>query len=173
MQCYIKIKVKFDVEEGKDVTDEIKMAASKKVNEVKDEWLKAGGTEDAFKAIVTKYNDDTASNEKGGLYEDIRPNSSYVESFKKWATNTARKTGDYEIVETEYGYHLMYYVKSNGPDWQLTVREKLQEDAYTAEFEALLSEEGGKYQIVENEKNIDKVSSDFCDRIRRNIAQQG
>ncbi len=168
-QCLIK----FDVEEGKDVTDEIKMAASKKVNEVKEEWLKAGGTEDAFKAIVTKYNDDTASNEKGGLYEDIRPNSSYVEPFKKWATNTARKTGDYEIVETEYGYHLMYYVKSNGPDWQLTVREKLQEDAYTAEFEALLSEEGGKYQIVENEKNIDKVSSDFCDRIRRNIAQQG
>ena len=164
--------IKFDVEEGKEATDEIKMAASKKVNEVKDEWLKAGGTEAAFKEIVKKYNDDTASNENGGLYEDIRPNSNYVAEFKAWATNPARKTGDYEIVETEFGYHLMYYVKSNGPDWQLTVREKLQSDAYSAEFEALIGEEDGKYKMVENEANIEKASKEFCDKIRTNLAQK-
>ena len=134
--------IKFDVEEGKEATDEIKMAASKKANEVKDEWIAAGATEEAFKEIVKKYNDDTASTENGGLYEDIRPNSNYVASFKNWAINSARKTGDCEIVETEYGYHIMYYVKSNGPDWQLTVREKLQSDAYEAEFENLIGEEG-------------------------------
>lgn len=163
--------IAFDVEDGEEVTDEIKMAASKKANEVKDEWLKAGGTEDAFKEIVTKYNEDTASTENGGLYEDIRPNSSYVTEFKNWATNKARKTGDCEIVETEYGYHLMYYVKSNGPDWQLTVREQLQSDAYSAEFETLIGEEG-KYKMVENEAKIEKSSKDFCDRIRTNLAQQ-
>ena len=164
--------IKFDVEEGKEATDEIKMAASKKANEVKDEWIAAGATEEAFKEIVKKYNDDTASTENGGLYEDIRPNSNYVASFKNWAINSARKTGDCEIVETEYGYHIMYYVKSNGPDWQLTVREKLQSDAYEAEFENLIGEEG-KYTLETNDKNIDNSSKEFCDRIRQNIAQQG
>ncbi len=163
--------IKFDVEEGKEPTDEIKMAASKKVNEVKDEWLKAGGTEEAFKEIVKKYNDDEASTEDGGLYEDIRPNSSYVAPFKNWALNSARKTGDYEIVETEYGYHLMYFVKNNGPDWKLSVRETLQNDAYTEAFEALIGE-NGKYKMVKNEKNIDKSSKKFCDKIRTNLAQQ-
>ncbi len=164
--------IKFDVEEGKEATDEIKMAASKKANEVKDEWIAAGATEEAFKEIVKKYNDDTASTENGGLYEDIRPNSNYVASFKNWAINSARKTGDCEIVETEHGYHIMYYVKSNGPDWQLTVREKLQSDAYEAEFENLIGEEG-KYTLETNDKNIDNSSKEFCDRIRQNIAQQG
>ncbi len=164
--------VKFDVEEGKEVTDEIKMAASKKVNEIKDEWLAAGGTQEAFIEIVKKYNDDTASNEKGGLYEDIRPNSDFVNPFKSWAINSARKTGDYEIVETDFGYHLMYYVKSNGPDWKLTVRETLQAKAYEAAFDKLVNAETGKYKLVENEKNIAKTRKDFCDRIRTNLAQQ-
>ena len=164
--------IKFDVKkEGDKPTDEIKQAASKKANEVKDEWLKAGGTEDAFKAIVKKYNDDTASTENGGLYEDIRPNSNYVASFKNWAIDPARKTGDCEIVETEYGYHIMYYVKSNGPDWKLTVREAIQEEVYGDAFEAIIGEEG-KYKMVEDKENIAKVSKEFCDKIRLNLAQQ-
>ncbi len=163
--------IKFDVEEGKTATDEIKMAASKKANEVKNEWIKAGATEDAFKEIVKKYNEDTASTESGGLYEDIRPNSNYVTSFKNWAIDPARKTGDCEIVETEYGYHIMYYVKSNGPDWKLTVRENLQEEAYGDAFEAIVGEEG-KYTMVKNDKNIDKSSKDFCDKVRNSLAQQ-
>lgn len=163
--------IKFDVEEGKTATDEIKMAASKKANEVKNEWIKAGATEDAFKEIVKKYNEDTASTENGGLYEDVRPNSNYVASFKAWAIDPARKTGDCEIVETEYGYHIMYYVKSNGPDWKLTVRENLQEEAYGDAFEAIVGEEG-KYTMVKNDKNIDKSSKDFCDKVRNSLAQQ-
>ncbi len=163
--------IKFDVEENKEPTDEIKMAASKKANEVKDEWIKAGATEEAFKDIVKKYNEDTASTENGGLYEDIRPNSNYVTSFKNWAIDPARKTGDCEIVETEYGYHIMYYVKSNGPDWKLTVRETLQEEAYSDAFQALIGKDG-KYNMVKNDKNIAKSSKEFCDKVRTNLAQQ-
>lgn len=163
--------IKFDVEEGKTATDEIKMAASKKANEVKNEWIKAGATEDAFKEIVKKYNEDTASTENGGLYEDIRPNSNYVTSFKNWAIDPARKTGDCEIVETEYGYHIMYYVKNNGADWKLTVRESLQDEAYGNAFEAIVGEEG-KYTMVKNDKNIDKSAKDFCDKVRNSLAQQ-
>ena len=33
-----------------------------------------------------------------------------VSAFNDWCFASERKHGDYEIVESEYGYHLMYFV---------------------------------------------------------------
>ena len=33
-----------------------------------------------------------------------------VPAFNDWCFDEARQPGDYGIVETEYGYHLMYFV---------------------------------------------------------------
>ena len=33
-----------------------------------------------------------------------------VTEFNDWCFDSARKTGDVDIVETEYGYHIMYFV---------------------------------------------------------------
>ena len=52
---------------------------------------------------------DTASASTGGLYENINPGSNYVTSFKDWALED-HQPGDTGIVETEYGYHIMYFV---------------------------------------------------------------
>lgn len=163
--------IKFDVKENQKPTDEQKKAAYEEAEKVRKEWVAAGGTEKAFIDIVKKYNDDTASNENGGLYEDVRHNSNYVASFKEWAVDAARKEGDCEIVETEYGYHIMYFVKSNGPDWELSAREKLQQDAYSDAFEGLLGKDG-KYNMLKNDKNIDKVKKDFCKKLKNKFAQQ-
>jgi hypothetical protein len=35
-----------------------------------------------------------------------------VEAFNDWCFDPARKAGDYEVVETEYGYHLIYFVRT-------------------------------------------------------------
>ena len=45
----------------------------------------------------------------------------YVESFTNWATDPARKAGDTGIIESTYGYHVMYYV---GDD-ELTYRDSM------------------------------------------------
>ena len=163
--------IKFDVEENAKPTEEQKKAALDEATKIKEEWIKNGGTEEAFIKIVKTYNEDTASNENGGLYENITNTSNFVEPFKLWAVDPARKTGDCDIVETEFGYHIMYFVKNNGPDWELTARKKLQEDAYTDAFQELMGE-NGKYKMIKNEKNIAKTSKDFCDRLRNKIAQQ-
>ena len=163
--------IKFDVEEGKTPTDDQKAATWNEAVKIKEEWTKAGATEDAFKEIVKKYNDDTASTEKGGLYEGIMPSSNYVDGFKNWAIDPARKTGDCDIVETSYGYHIMYYVKNNGYDWETTALSKLQEEAYSDAFEAIMGTDG-KYSMVKNDKNIAKASEDFCDKLRQTLAQQ-
>ena len=35
--------------------------------------------------------------------------STMVEAFENWSYDAARKPGDTAVVETEYGYHIMYY----------------------------------------------------------------
>ena len=163
--------IKFDVAEGKTPTEDQKKATHAEAVKVQEEWIKNGRSEDAFKAIVKKYNEDTASTENGGLYEGIIPSSNFVDNFKFWAIDPARKEGDCDIIESSYGYHIMYFVKNNGADWETTALSKLQDEAYTSAFEALMGE-NGKYSMVKNEKNIAKASEDFCDKLKKSLAQQ-
>lgn len=75
-----------------------------------DSWKAGEATEESFIALVKEHSADTASVEDGGLYEDINPHSEYMEAFRDWAVDPARKAGDTGIVETPYGQHIMYYV---------------------------------------------------------------
>ncbi|MEI8200564.1 MAG: peptidylprolyl isomerase [Eubacteriales bacterium] len=64
---------------------------------------------------------------------------SMVKSFEDWCYDAARKPGDTGIVQSEYGYHVMYYVKTQ-KDWVADAIASLTTDkfaAYIAEQEAL------------------------------------
>lgn len=74
------------------------------------QWKDGEATEESFIKLVHDNTDDTASAETGGLYEDVHRDSNYVESFRSWAIDSSRKVGDTGIVESPYGYHIMYYV---------------------------------------------------------------
>ncbi|MBQ3491540.1 MAG: hypothetical protein IJA74_03205, partial [Oscillospiraceae bacterium] len=68
----------------------------------------------------------------GGLFEDIHANSPYVDSFKNWAIDPERKANDAGVVESPYGYHVMYYVG----DGELTYRDyMITEDMRTEDIE--------------------------------------
>lgn len=88
-------------------TDAEKAAAKTKAEELMNGWDK---TEASFIELVKNNTDDEASAETGGLYEDIDVNANYETNFLNWAVDPARKAGDYGIVETSYGYHIMFYV---------------------------------------------------------------
>lgn len=79
------------------------------------EWKDGEATEDSFAQLATTYTDDTASASTGGLYTDISIDASYVEAFLNWSIDAARVSGDTDIVQTEYGYHIMYFV--SGEDY--------------------------------------------------------
>lgn len=102
-------------------SDEEKAAAKQKAEDLLQQWKDGEATEESFIALVKDNTDDTASAETGGLYEDIHRDSNYVASFRDWATDSSRKAGDTGIVESDYGYHIMYYV---GAD-ELTYRDYL------------------------------------------------
>lgn len=106
------------------ITEATKAETKAKAQAILDEYLK-NPTEDNFAALAKEKTEDTGSAENGGLYEDVMNNGQYVEAFTNWAIDSARKVGDTGIVETEYGYHIMYYVESNGATWYKTVQTAL------------------------------------------------
>lgn len=94
--------------------------------------------EEAFIVLVKAYSDDTGTKTTGGLISDITPDSGYVSSFTNWAI-ADHEEGDVEIIESEYGYHIMYYVEANELNYRdLLINAELVEEAYTEWEESVL-----------------------------------
>ena len=91
-----------------DTTDEEAMATAKETAEKLLAEYEAGEhTEDAFAAIGdAAYADGTAA--ESARYEDITPGQ-MVEDFENWCFDASRQVGDTGIVESTYGYHVMYF----------------------------------------------------------------
>ena len=85
------------------------MAAAKAQAEALYEDWKKDPTEDHFSALATEHTQDPGSQSTGGLYEDVAPGR-MVAAFNDWCFDESRQPGDHGIVETEYGYHIMYFV---------------------------------------------------------------
>lgn len=89
-------------------SDEEKAAAKAEADEILAKWQSGEATEDSFAELAVELSDDTGSILTGGLYEDIYPGQ-MVASFENWCFDESREIGDVDIVETEYGYHVMFF----------------------------------------------------------------
>ena len=89
-------------------TDEEKDKAQDEAERLLAGWVAAGDlSEESFAELAKKNSDDNAA--AGGLYEDIYPGQ-MVAAFEDWCYDPARQVGDYEIIATDYGYHIMFFV---------------------------------------------------------------
>ena len=121
-----------NLEGVEDPTDEDIRA---KAEEILASW---DGTEDGFAALANEYSQDVGSNTTGGLYADVLPGQ-MVTNFNDWCFDATRSPGDTGIVESDYGYHIMYYVgQGDLIAWQETVRDALTSRDYTAWEEELV-----------------------------------
>ena len=126
---------------GEDVIDDagnaIKTVHGKKseylaqIGKIYTEWKNGDATEESFAELADKYSEDTASTTngggKGGLIENVQIGQT-VKPFEDWSFDSARKAGDVEIVESSYGYHLMYYVAAQEePQWKMNIKTTLAE----------------------------------------------
>lgn len=93
----------------KTFTDDQKRKAKLELELIKSDFEKGEKTEAAFEKLAKEKSQDTGSKDNGGLYEDVCPGQ-MVTNFNDWCFDEARKAGDFDIVETEYGYHLIYFV---------------------------------------------------------------
>lgn len=88
-------------------TDEEKAATKEKAEDLLSQWKSGEKTEDSFAAMANEHSAD-GDGTTGGLYEDIYPGQ-MVEPFETWCYAEGRKVGDTGIVESNYGYHVMYF----------------------------------------------------------------
>ena len=80
-----------------------------------DAWLAGEKTEESFAALATEKTEDPGSQATGGLYQQVYAGQ-MVQPFNDWCFDEARAYGDYDLVQTSYGYHVMFFVKSE-PQW--------------------------------------------------------
>lgn len=85
-------------------------ACRQAAQEVYDLYLAGEMTEDSFAQLAVEHSVDGSAS-VGGLYENVYEGQ-MVPNFNDWCFDEARKTGDHDLVRTEYGYHIMYFVDS-------------------------------------------------------------
>ena len=164
---HILISFTDNASSSSEATDEQKKAAKASADKIYKEWQSGAKTEDSFAALAKEKSKDTGSAADGGLISGITSSANYVESFRNWATDSSRKGGDTGIVESEYGYHIMYYSGSDYA-WKSAIRStKASED-----FEKQLDELEGsdEYKLNKKDKNIDKAVKDFLKTFKQRLA---
>ena len=110
---YVDVRHILITPEGGDAaTEEQWAAAEKEANDLLNEWLTKHPDEDGFAVMAEAYTDDPGSASNGGLYEDVYVGQ-MVPEFENWCFDASRQAGDYGIVKTTYGYHIMYFVGSD------------------------------------------------------------
>ncbi len=110
-------------------------AAKKEAEKVLDEYNKGDKTAEKFGELAKEHTADS-NGEDGGLYENVLKGQMVTE-FEDWIYSADRKEGDVELVKTQYGWHLMYYVGKGKTAWKVTAESGLKNDDYEKKLEEL------------------------------------
>lgn len=148
-------------------------ATYKKAQDILEEYLKGDKTEESFEELEKKYSEDTRDDDgnlKALIYENTQKGQ-MVPQFEAWSLAKGRKAGDVGIVETTYGYHIMYFVKTTTTTWQDTVKASLaQEDLSTYQNEVVAAD---NVKISnENDKAITEVQNFLENFAKQNAKNQ-
>lgn len=168
------ILIRADAETTDDMTDEekttaeenAKSEAKKKAEDVYEEWKNGDATEDSFAALANTYSEDTGSNTNGGLYEAVTQGQ-MVTSFNDWIFDVARKPGDTDIVESEYGYHIMYFVGDNAEQWYVNIENTLRSNKMQEYITNLTAD----IEVVDKRGDIDYLHAKETESETETIAE--
>ena len=92
-----------------------------------------------------------------------------VAEYDKWIFDAARKEGDTDIVKTDYGYHVMYFIGSHDSYSDVKIRgDKATEDVNKLTDEILDSD---AYVIGMGPRRTSYLEEKMLDRIAVTIAR--
>ncbi len=129
-------------------TDAEKKAALEKAEKLYNEWKNGEATEESFAALVEKNSADTGSIEDGGLYENVYPGQ-MVEKFEDFCYAEDRKPGDHGIVESTYGYHIMFFVGDSDVTYRdFMIKAELRADELEQWMDDLVEKQ--HYELISN-----------------------
>lgn len=104
-------------------SDEAWAVGQQQADDILNQWLAGEKTEENFAALANQHSADTGSNANGGLYTDVAVGD-MVEEFDAWCFDANRQVGDYDIVKTDLGFHIMYF-SGKAPIWETQVEGDL------------------------------------------------
>ncbi len=128
-------------------TDEEKAAAKAEADELLAQFLAGETTLEAFEKFAEEHTDDSAVK-----YENVYEGQ-MVEEFEDWCFDEARTAGETAIVETEYGYHIMYYIGEGMPLWKANANDGVLSDL----FEDWVETESAKVNYKANNAVVDSI----------------
>lgn len=112
------------LDDTKSVTARIIMTTADNSEAIKAEFEANGSTEEAFVALVEKYSEDTYTNLKGGLYEEITA-SGLSEEIGDWLIGD-RAYGDFFTgVGSDGYYYAMFFVEYGREEWKVSIDSTL------------------------------------------------
>ena len=136
-----------DFKSGSTLTDEEKAEAKAEAERLLAEYLAGEKTQEAFEKLGEENTADS-----GVVYEGITEGQ-MVAAFEDWVFDEARKTGDTGIVETEYGYHVMYFIGDGKLAWENTANDGLLSEI----FEEWIETEAANCNYTENSSILDSI----------------
>lgn len=89
-------------------SDEAWEACYQKAQEILDAWKSGEATEDSFAELAKEHSADGNASQ-GGLYTGVTEGY-MVETFNDWIFDKTREYGNVDIVKTQFGYHIMFFV---------------------------------------------------------------
>ena len=116
-------------------------AAKAEAEEILAQWL-GDPTEDFFIELAKTHSKDPGSSANGGLYTDVEQGR-MVKTFNDWCFDASRQKGDYGIVETRFGYHIMFFSDRSEDIWLTQTRQAYLSKQQTAILEELVA----KYEM--------------------------
>ncbi len=131
--------------EREEATADQLATAKEKAEKALAEYKAGELTLDAFKKIAETYNEDS-----GVVYENTTEGQMVTE-IDKWIFDAARKAGDIEIIQTQFGYHVTYFIGDGEAPYYTGASADYIDKKYTERLEEL----SDKYLTV-NEKAIAK-----------------
>ena len=144
----------------------------KKAQDILKEYLDGDKTEDAFAELAKKYSEDSNA-EQGGIYTDV-PKDKMVDEFENWSLAKDRKYGDVGIVESTYGYHVMYHVGAETTTWEDVIKTDLATEKYNDFAEKIIKEDNVK--IANEDAAVIELANEELNRFAklqiRNSQQQ-
>ena len=136
-----------ELAEGEEATDgQIEAMAAK----ILATW---DGTEDGFAKLANENSQDGGSNTTGGLYENVNKGE-MVAAFEDWCYEPGRQSGDTGIVQSSYGYHIMYFVGyGSTPYWKNACENALRSND-SSEWQTSLTESVAAETNASGMKNV-------------------
>lgn len=132
--------VSFEKDEDGNVSAKAKEAAKSEAEGYLKTWQDGEATVESFIELVKAHSDDSSAS-TGGLFEDITPASSYVPNFLNWSIDESRQAGDTEVIESEYGYHVMYYVGASEQNYrQMMIENDLRAEELNAWYTEIVED---------------------------------